>query len=402
MKIALGVGSACFVAGAIGAGFGGPESDARAIAAAAGTLFEAAPFVLAAWVAARAAPRLPRRVRRFAPWLGLAGCGCAGGALPGALALPAVALCAIAFGPLVTAARTLAALAIVRIRHSTHESGGDRLAWDTADPFATLAALGASAFVAALAIDVLGASAGRIPNVAGFVLGLVLGALAPCATAGVAISAGLTPLVPWVAAGVLATTGLPAPYARYRPRQHSEGERAEPERCARGAVFLLAIALLALAIRGPSGLVNPRLLIPIACGGLAAFAIALDGSLRTRLAYAWLVPALMLGCAIAPQSGPPPRAHATTLDDAFPGELVTFTGVATTSASRTTLSRMVITCCRIDAVPIAARLDRLLPVRDGSWMRARGTLEREADGTLALHPDDVRRIPAPNDPFLYR
>jgi len=363
-----------------------------ALAAAAGTLFEAAPFVLLGeLVPARGLGRLIR----------LAGCGC-GGELPGALAIPALALTWFAFGPLVALARTAGAFALVAIRSRLcRPSHAQRTAERGcgSDAFAELGALVPSAIAAGLGAQIIAAHAAALdgmPLRTAFLVctGLLLGGVMPCATAGIAIAAALAhPLAP-AAAGILATTGLVSPF-RFEPRVGARGG-------ARFARVTLGFALAALVVRGPSGLISPRLVPFDALGAL----LALCGALRLRrqadVRGGFAIPLTMLAALVAGSPEPSYTIDATALDAASPGERLTFTGAAHGAAGATTLVRFAITCCRIDAAPIAVRLDRALPVPAGTWIAASGTLVRSGDATLVLRPITWRRIAPPADPFLYR
>ncbi len=101
-------------------------------------------------------------------------------------------------------------------------------------------------------------------------------------------------------------------------------------------------------------------------------------------------------------TAPAPEYHATqtTLADAFAGERLDFTGVATQTGGATTLVRYAITCCRADAAPVVVRLSRAQPNLRG-WVRARGLLTGDASG-LRLRVEELQTIPAPADPFVYR
>jgi hypothetical protein len=367
------------------AALGSGETAAGALAAAAGTAFEAAPFLLFARILG---PRLGGLTH-------LGGCGCSRGALPGALALPAIALCALTFGPLPTVARTIGALMLVlaaRRAGPGEPSQRER----SADLFVDLERLVASAFLASLAASALAAYAHAIPLPLAFLAGLGLGALAPCATAGVAIAAAFAHGEPAIAFGALCTSGL---VSQMEPR--NAARTPERPRCdARLAHLALACALGWLALRGPSGLVSPRLLLPIGFAAVAAVATVPGAKSRSRASA--LVPLLMLGALVAPPRPPVDRADATRLDDAFAGEALAFSGVASTGRTgHTMLTRYVITCCRLDASPASVRLDRRLIGMDGRWIAATGTLEAAAAGTLDLRTRTLHTIPAPDDPFVY-
>jgi len=394
-----------------------------ALAACAGTLFEAAPFLLAAELLPSPAGRCISE---------LAGCGC-GREIPGALSLPATALCWLAFGPAVALARFAAALLVLAMQRralpprqgraapaATHGRAAPAPPAE-ADTLGELAGLATVSAPAALAAQALAAhaqvlSALPLATPALFAAGLVIGALGPCATAGIAVAAALAGPAPPAAAGILAVAGLRVGRAGLReplagPRVKPAGLRlahvgnvaGEPtgdRGDARFASLLLAAALGALGWLGPSGLVNPRL-VPL---DAAAAILALCGRRRTsRLGPgAAGVPALMLVALVAGSPVPGYLVDATDLASAAPGERLAFVGTAHAVGATTILQRFAITCCRVDASPIAVRLDRRLPVPAGDWVRANGTLVRAVDGTLELRPSDWRRIAAPADPFTYR
>lgn len=249
-------------------------------------------------------------------------------------------------------------------------------------------------------------------------LGAALGLTMPCATAGIAVAAGLHAALPLLAAGLLATCGLapgvppaPAPVASGR-RGHGSAARAPASAEAggrygttrwgdtRAATALLGLLLAYVAVAAPPGFVTPRLGPVIAVGALAAFARlrAADPAPRVR----WLAPATMAAALVLGSPMPRYAASATTLDDAFAGEALSFTGVAHPSGSHTVLERYTITCCRIDAQPVAVALDALLAVPTGAWVAATGTLVRAGDGNLRLTARRWQAIPAPRDPFAYR
>jgi len=364
-----------------------PATDRHAaLASAAGTLFEAAPFVLAAEV-------LPRR---WAAALEGAGCGCGRRGVPGAASLPATALCWLAFGPLAAGARLGAAALLWAARR--RRAGCSPELQLRPDPFRELEGLIVPAAGASLAAQAL-AAAGPALHGAWLPLaalgGAALGALVPCATAGVALAAGLAHPLPAVAAGILSTAGLVA--ARARPSEQLQDQTIFAR--TRFASVALAAALGALAWRGPAGLVNPRLL-PF---DAAAAALALAGTFRRRTASR-AAPALGVALAATLATGfavPASVASETTLAGAFPGQAVTFAGQAFRSGNGTTVQRFAIACCRLDASPVAIRLTRRLAVPRGAWIALRGTFVSDAQG-LAVRPDGWRRIAAPADPFVYR
>src|ERR1700693_569089 len=185
-----------------------PVTLAGALASAAGTLFEALPFVVGTAL-------LPRvRWLRFLPSLA---CGC-GGVLPSALSLPALALTWISFGPLVSIARIAAALLVLvvraRSRTSQHASKGDEHSRDlpNGDALSELTRFALASFAASLIAESLRTKLFLAPGPAGAVLSLALGMLAgllaPCATAGGAASIALRAGDSFAAFGLLATSGL--------------------------------------------------------------------------------------------------------------------------------------------------------------------------------------------------
>ncbi|MBD5604232.1 MAG: hypothetical protein IAI48_03975, partial [Candidatus Eremiobacteraeota bacterium] len=168
------------------------------------------------------------------------------------------------------------------------------------------------------------------------------------------------------------------------------------------ASVLLALELGALALRGPSGLVHPRLLPLVALGAVAT---TLRAARTPRTAGGFRgtgVPALMLAALVAGSPPPAYTATETTVAGGFAGETVAFTGTARRGDRGTTrLVRYAITCCRIDATAVALPLDRRLRVRDGSWIAITGIFVARGDG-LVLRVDAWRALAPPPDPFVYR
>jgi hypothetical protein len=366
-----------------------PGDGARGLLAAiAGTLFEAAPFVAIAAV-------VPRRFGRLAA---LAGCGCGRGGVPGALAPVAVGLCWVTFGPVVALGRALAALALKfvlrKLRLGRADPSPDHA---PGDPFAELATLAACAAAAYGIFETCPGLTGTVPGALAF--GLTVGTFAPCATAGVALAGAGIGHAPLAAAAILGTSGI-VPHLRLR--------RTEPLGRGRGgdgrfAALALAAALAIIALSGPSGLVHPRLLPLDALGALAAFAMALRGTACARPGRAIALGVAMLAALALGSPQPHMTAEETTLADGYAGERATFTGLAYAEPvpARTRLVRFAITCCRIDAHAIALPLDRRIRVRDGTWIAARGILAAR-DGTLVLRASEWHAITAPADPFVYR
>jgi hypothetical protein len=358
-----------------------------ALAATAGTLFEATPFVLAA--------TLPRSGRLRA--LGsLVSCGC--GSLPGALSLPAVALCWFAFGPLPALLRLGAGLVAALVERRRPHAGAAQ-----ADPLAELLGVGCAAFAGSVAAELLRATAGSWNPLASAVAGGLLGATLPCTAGAVALAAGMHGADPSLAWGILVTAGVlrlprpwPPPAASTRP-----GSRPDAvSRPARFAYASLGAACLALALRDGAGFLNPRL-VPFAAAGAVLSALCVLRNVACGARRATFVPAV-LAVALALGS-PQPRYEAgmTALADAFPGERLRFAGFVRQAGRRTDLVRFAISCCRADASPVGLPALERVPVRDGTWIEAAGTVVRTERG-LALRIARWQRIRRPPDPFLYR
>lgn len=366
-----------------------PGDGARGLlAAVAGTLFEAAPFVAIAAV-------VPRRFGRLAA---LAGCGCGHGGVPGALAPVAIALCWVTFGPAMALGRALGALALGfalgRLRCAPWATGHDHA---PGDPFAELAAVGACAAAAYGIFEICPGLTGTAPGALFF--GLAVGTLAPCATAGVALASASVGHAPLAAAAILGTSGI-VPHLRFpRTAPHGRHHRGD----GRFAAIALATALAIIALSGPSGLVHPRLLPLDALGALASIVLVVRRTACARPGGAIALAAAML--AALALGSPPPRLTAaeTTLADGYAGEPARFTGLAYAEpgGAHTRLVRFAITCCRIDAHAVALPLDRRIHVRDGTWIAARGILVQR-EGTLVLRASAWQTIAAPRDPFVYR
>jgi hypothetical protein len=364
-----------------------PGDGPRALlAATAGTLFEAAPFVAIAAV-------VPRRLAGLAA---LGGCGCGRGGVPGALAPVAVGLCWVTFGPGVALGRALAALGVgyalgkFRSRDASHGH-------EQGDPFEELAAIAACAAAAYGIFELCPGVTGTAPGA--LVFGLAVGALAPCATAGVALASASAGHAPLAAAAILGTSGI-VPSLRLL--------RTAPGGPARGgdgrfAALALGAALAIIAFTGPSGLVHPRLLPIDGFGALAALALAFRRARCARPRRAIALAAAMLAALALGSPQPHLTAAETTLADGYAGEPARFTGVAyeNDAAANTRLFRFAITCCRIDAHAIVLPLDRRIRVRNGTWITASGILEAR-DGTLVLRTNEWHAIAAPRDPFVYR
>jgi hypothetical protein len=366
-----------------------------ALASAAGTTFEATPFVLAALFL-----RSPR-TRRLAA---LASCGC--GALPGALALPAVALCWLSFGPLVALLRVAAAAAGLAL----HRPTSTRATRTCPDPPAELETIAFAAFASALACDALRTAsphAGPLETALLFAAGAFAGIVSPCASAAVATSAGLRGTSAAAAAGLLATAGILPPgilssvLSRCRfPWPHDSASPARGD--GRINYALLGFACIMLVAGGRGGFVHPRLLPANALAAATCLYLTLRRAAALRTSASIALPLALAGALVAGSPLPRSEVDATNLADAYPGASVRFTGTAQRRGTRSMLVRYAITCCRADASPVALRTERRLEVRDGTWIEASGTLERDSRGEFVLRTGTWREIAPPADPFMYR
>ncbi|GAC1443623.1 MAG: hypothetical protein NVSMB59_08610 [Vulcanimicrobiaceae bacterium] len=376
-----------------------PAALHAALAAAAGTLFEAAPFVLAARL-------LPRR---FAPLAALGGCGCRSGPLPGALALPAAGLCWLAFGWPIALARCVAAvvgLAIVGRRRRMRGTPDVEADAELEAPLTTLAglvpfALGA-ALVRAAFVPQSGWLHARVAWPLEALAGAALGSLVPCATAAVAVAAGTHGISAPFAGGILATAGIVVWRGGSLPRsRRGDGTSERPSVAGTRVAYAILAAILAdIAVQAPSGFVNPRLLPAIAVGAAAAAARAATARLAER--HAWRAIGAIGAAIVLGAPAPVDVADATTLEAASAGERLAFTGRLHHRGSRAILERSLITCCRIDAQVRAVALATDVRMPDGSWLAAAGTLVRAPDGTLLLQPQSIAPVRTPRDPFAYR
>jgi uncharacterized protein DUF1980 len=361
-----------------------PVSLAGALAAAAGTLFEALPFVVGAAL-------LPRvRLLKFLPSLA---CGC-GGVLPAALALPALALTWISFGPVVSVARAAAALIVLFVR--LRRSSAPRLeAAVERDPLAELTTLALASGLASLVAELIRAHVvlahGLVGAAASLSLGAVIGIIAPCATSGLAAAIALRAADPWAAFGLLATSGIFS--------LHTLRLAAPQVRDARFAFALLGFVCLIVWARGTHGFLNPRFGLVLPSGALLA-SIAAIRRTPTRSSVSFAAPAMVLS-ALVLGSPPPLDSTATVPVDLYPGRSVAFTGrIARSDSSTTTLVRSALLCCRADAQQLSLTLDRRLAAKPGMWVDVRGVAVAR-NRSLVLRVDSIRVVTPPEDPYLY-
>jgi hypothetical protein len=382
----------------------------QALAATAGTLFEAAPFVLAVSLVRGS----------FVRWTAaLLGCGCGPGAGYAALSLPATALCWTVFGPAPALARfaVAATLQAVMFRKPPHPRSGsascpragvagraDPRTIDSIDPLEQLAFVAVASFATSLALPAMAGFAASRPQspfapsafVAALVeaiAGLVAGSVAPCATAAVAMAAMLRPTASSAAIGILCTAGL-------IPRLRIGRRHATPRYDARFGLALLCCACLALALHGGRGFIHPRLL-PLVWFAIPAAAAALVARPLTSARFGALAPGAMAAALVLGSPLPPAALGNGTLDDLYPGEPIGFTGVANDAGGTISLVRYAITCCRADASAIVLPTNLNIRVSRNAWLTVDGTIAAGPAGTY-LRVARWERIAPPADPFIYR
>jgi hypothetical protein len=359
-----------------------PDVVRSALAAAASSLFESAPFLFAGLVAARMLGKHRRVVDFF-------GCGCGSG--PSARSLPAAAATWLLFGPLVAAARFGAALLCARLLRARTACTSHA----QTQPLGELAALLPSSLLAGAAFVYFSAfDPAALSPLGEIVLGGALGfCAAPCGLGAVAIAAALRARAPLAAAAFLCIAGIVDLRALHRVAHRREEHDTL-------AYALLAVALGLVAWRHGDALIRPS--IALAAGACAA--VAFVYAVTYRRFQSWrsrIAPVLMLAGVLIGAPPPAYRATETTLADLFAGEHLSFAGRLTRLSARAALVRYAITCCRADAAPIAVRVEPEPHDPDGSWLRVEGTIE-SVDGDVHLVPHSVVRIAPPADPFVYR
>jgi len=361
-----------------------------ALAATAGTLFEATPFVLGAALL---------RGPLIRPAATLFSCGCACPGTPAALSLPATALCWLNFGPAVALARFAAALLLAR---RTRSAASPAAAADDDDPLAQLAAIAAPAFA-------FGVAAALIPSVPVFppgaapwlpwleiIAGAGAGAIAPCATTAVALAGSMRGGAPLAAAGVLLTAGL----VRFpRPRAAETARPEQPAQSARIPLALLTAACIAVAIGDGGGFVHPRL-VPLIWLASAGAAVAIRRSQTTTARHPAAAPLVLLVALAFGSPLPQAGAGSASLDDVYPGETIAFTGRAILRDGATALVRYAMTCCRADATAIVVPLDRALPVPPNAWVALTGSIAAGDHRYVLVRSWHI--VVRPDDPYLYR
>ncbi|HET9097065.1 MAG TPA: hypothetical protein VFN37_10410 [Candidatus Baltobacteraceae bacterium] len=348
----------------------------------AATLFESAPFILAAALLTQAPRRWNARLNAYL------GCGC--GAGPSARSIPAAAATCLVFGPLVAGARLAGAMTVSHLQRESHAC--DHAHTSMLEELQLIGPVALTGAAVALFLPAIAGFAAS-PALSFAAGGIAAFAMAPCALGTVGFAAALRTMAPAAAAGFLCVAGI-VDLRAWLKRGTSHGAHD----VLAYALFALACAIVA-AHRG-GGLVHPKLALalwPCALAGLyGAYRFRTRQCARLRI-----IPALML--AGATLAAPLPAYHATetTLADAFAGERVDFTGVLTRTSDAATLVRYAITCCRADAAPIVVRLLAAPPRSLRGWMHARGVLVARGND-LRLRADALTPVGPPADPFVYR
>jgi DUF1980 C-terminal domain len=359
-----------------------PDTVRSALAAAAGSLFEAVPFLFAGLVAVRL-------LGKHCAIVDLLGCGCGPG--PSARSLPAAAATWLLFGPLVAAARFGAALLCARLLRARAACASHA----DPQPLADIAALLPASLLSGAAFAIFSAFDPAALSPLGEVgLGAALGfCAAPCGLGAVTVAAALRARAPLAATAFLCTAGIADLRALRGPSQRRERHDAL-------AYALLAAALGLVAWRHGDALIRPSIAVATGCCAIVALLYTATYR-RHEFARSRLAPVVMLAGALCGAPAPSYRATETTLSDLFPGERLSFTGRLTRRQSQAALVRYAITCCRADAAPVAVRLDPAPSDSDGAWLRVEGRVD-SVRGDLRLVPRTVVRIAPPSDPFVYR
>lgn len=372
---------AIYVAAALACAALAPELMRSAVASAASVVLESLPYLVASVVLARLVGPHARGV------MAIAGCGCGQGAA--ARSVPAAVATSLMFGPPIAIARWCAALAVSRLVSRQHDHLHESTLLDEIVALIPSALLCGGIVTVAPLLDLAHCSA-FVQALAGAAIGFCG---APCALGGVALAAAVHAQSPIAAGAILSISGI-ADLGVWRVRRY---DKASSDGVAYVAI---AIACAVVASQHGASLVHPRMTIPLWVSAVFTCACAMrargSASAFARAAALGLVAACIFG------SPPPPEtANEVSVEDAFPGERLDFTGRYIESGGTAHLVRYTITCCRADARPLGVRLRFALPEDRGQWVRARGVLRASENG-LVLEAASLSRVPPPADPFVYR
>jgi uncharacterized repeat protein (TIGR03943 family) len=76
-------------------------------------------------------------------------------------------------------------------------------------------------------------------------------------------------------------------------------------------------------------------------------------------------------------------------------------GFVLTQSGQPYVMRMLITCCIVDAQPLALAFQKKKPTpKDGSWVDVRGTMG-QSGGLPLIQTSSIRSVPEPSDTYLY-
>jgi hypothetical protein len=356
-----------------------PDAIRSALATSASALVEATPFLFAGIVVTS----LLRKGGRLVAYVG---CGCTQG--PGARSLPAAAATWLIFGPVVAAARYIAALLVARAldarfgRHHPRDAASSTF-------LAELRGVLPAALIAGAAAQLFaGFDPARLTPLEQGVAGALLGfTAAPCGLGAVALAGALRVRAPIAAIAFLCVAGIFDFRALGLCRS-----RATTTHDA-FAYALVAVASGIVAWRRGDALVHPAL--SVALWGCAALAVLCAARYRFhQCAAARIAPGVMLAGALLGASPPVYHATETTLTDLFAGERLTFAGRLSCDRGNCAVVRYAITCCRADAAPIAVRLERRPRYPDQTWLRV--------DGRIDGAPGDLRLVARKIEPIALR
>jgi len=371
--------NAFFIVCAIAALATVPTAQLQAvIAAAASTLFESIPFILAAAFARRLFPR-------FGDTLAvLTSCGCAHG--PGARSLAVAALTTLTFGPLVAIARFTAAFISARVLRDQVCNVDDSVLGETTQLLPCALAAGAIGTVFGNALH------SRVGAPAGVVIGVTLGFFAPCTLGAIALAATLRHFSMPAAIAMLTVSGV----YDLRSLRRTSLRRQKHDAF---AYLVCAVACGSLASAHGGTLVNPRF-TPALWLSSATFCFLAWLYRRERNAAVRWAPLAMVAGMLFSHVAPSYTVSETTLSGAAAGDTIDFNGVLARRGNEAALVRYAITCCRADAQPVVVRLEHPLEARYGQWLAVHGRLIGAPSG-LALRVQRFRRITPPADPFVY-
>ncbi|MBV8727019.1 MAG: hypothetical protein JO233_04475, partial [Candidatus Eremiobacteraeota bacterium] len=331
--------NAFFIVCAIAALATVPTAQLQAvIAAAASTLFESIPFILAAAFARRLVPRFGDMLSA------LTSCGCAHG--PGARSLAVAALTTLTFGPLVAIARFTAAFISARALRGRICNADNSVLGEATQLLPCALAAGIVGIIFGSALH---------PHVgapAGVVIGLAMGFFAPCTLGAVALAATLRHFSMPAAIAMLAVSGVCDLRSFRRPSPRRQKHDAF-------AYVVGAVACGSLALAHGGTLVNPRFTTALWLSSAAFCFLTWRFRCERNTAARW-APLTMVAGMLLSHTAPSYIVSETTLSGAAAGDTIDFHGVLARRGAQASLVRYAITCCRADAQPVVVRLEHPL------------------------------------------